>query len=372
MTLLIASFGLFLASFLGCKKEDESVATYLAPKEPKVVVWAVPSGWVALKPSQLEYAAYQATAVNEPVRVSVSYLHADAPSATNIKANVDRWRQQLQLPPATDQELMNLVVLDKGTDMVVQKVDLIGNDGTRIIAAIVPREDRIWFYKMRGDSEDVIALKNTFDQFVISSKYLAAGRTELSMPMVGLVDSTASVTSVKKEPTSGEAKPGDSGNNNAKLPSSNTNAPAATPGETAGGMKYMLPKGWTVAPSTIAMRVMTLSTGTEKPAQVIVSTLSGNFGGMAMNLARWRGEVGAGGDSGNVVETPIKIGAHDGLLIDLQGPGKDGKMPSRSMIARCTVGESVWFFKLIGPEETVSSQKAAFDELLKSIRLPGE
>ena len=140
-SLIVALMAGLLAGLAGCKG-DEPIAVYDAPKDPKLVSWAVPTDWVALSPMQLEYAAYSIPAGGEqPVRLSVSFLRADAPSATDLKANVDRWRKQLQLEPTTDSELAKLVKLDQRAEMVVQKVDMEGSDGNRIIAAIVPRAD---------------------------------------------------------------------------------------------------------------------------------------------------------------------------------------------------------------------------------------
>ena len=71
-------------------------------------------------------------------------------------------------------------------------------------------------------------------------------------------------------------------------------------------------------------------------------------------------------------EKPITIGSGPGLLIEFVGPGKDGVTPMRSLIARRTDGDSTWFFKILGPAETVTQQQAAFEAFLASVKLPGE
>jgi hypothetical protein len=120
------------------------------------------------------------------------------------------------------------------------------------------------------------------------------------------------------------------------------------------------------------MRIATLSTGGDKPAQLIISRLSANFGGMLANINRWRGDVGLPpiDDASKVTETPIKVGSASGQLVDFNGPGKDGATPTRSLVARCTQGDSVWFFKILGPTETVSQQRPAFEQFLASVKLP--
>lgn len=49
-----------------------------------------------------------------------------------------------------------------------------------------------------------------------------------------------------------------------------------------------------------------------------------------------------------------------------------GKVPVRMLVAMAPHGERTWFFKLMGPVETVDQQRKAFDEFLQSVRFTTE
>ena len=341
----------------GCDKE-EPVSSYTAPKDPQLVTWVVPSTWQkAAYNRKLQYAGFSDGEGDTAVKITVSYLFPNANGAKDLLMNVNRWRRQLQLPAVIAAELGPLVTMTHRPGLTIQTVDLLSETGSRMRATIVPRQDRIWFFKMTGTSEQIDEQKQAFDDFVRSVHYATPEAEALV--------------------ASSEVGPSDSPAPSPAVPTPlapNLMAPPIRATGAAGELKYDLPAGWTREPNANAMRVATLSTGGEKPAQLIVTRLSANFGGMMLNLNRWRAEVGLPPAEPNTEakEAPIVIGAIPGSLVDLAGPGKDGKTPSRSLIARCTQGDSVWFFKLLGPSETVMQQLTAYQAFLLSVRLPGE
>lgn len=326
---------LFLA---GCDKE-EPITSYSAPKDPQVVTWSVPKGWKSLPPNRefAQYAAFAAGEGDDAVKVTVSFLLPDAPGASDLLLNVNRWRKQLQLPLAEASELGRLVVPSRQGDLIIQWVDLSAPSGNRMHAAIIPRQDRIWFFKMAAETDRIQNQKENFDAFVQSARFLSPAAEPLAAPEAVTTPAPVSISSASE-------------------------------------LNFTLPAGWTREPNANSMRILTLSTGGDKPAQIIVSRLSANFGSMMMNLTRWRGEVGLPPAESNtdLKETPAKIGPIVGSQIDMSGPGKDGSTPTRSLIARCPQGDSVWFFKILGPAETVARQQAAFEAFLASVSLPGE
>jgi hypothetical protein len=334
----LIAFSTALLLLAGCDKEEQ-ITSYSAPKDPQSVTWSVPEGWKSLPPNR-EFAQYAAFATGEgddAVKVTVSFLFPDAPGASDLLLNVNRWRKQLQLPPAEASELKRLVVPSRQGDLIIQWVDMSTPSGERMRAAIVPRQDRIWFFKMAAEADRIQGQKEKFDAFVQSARFMGPAAEPLAAPEPVAVPAPVSITSSSE-------------------------------------LNFTLPPGWTREPNANSMRILTLSTGGDKPAQIIVSRLSANFGGMLMNLTRWRGEVGlppAESDA-DLKETPIKIGPIVGSQIDMSGPGKDGSTPTRSLIARCPQGDSVWFFKILGPAETVAQQQAAFEAFLASVGLPGE
>jgi hypothetical protein len=359
--LLNVTLGVLLLG--GCEKEAP-VASYAAPKEQPTISWDLPAGWRKVPPSSnMLYAAFAAgegDAGATAAQVTLSFLLPQSEGASDLLANVNRWRRQLGLPPADEAELNRLVDTSRTTAATIQWVDLNGTAGQRTRAAIVPRENRIWFFKMTGTAEAVAAHKDEFDAFVKSAKFLAPP----AAPLVAMGSRGADAPAVPADHPPIAAS--------ATGPSPSVTPPPSSAGTavTAGDLKFTLPAGWSQQPGARAMRVATLSTGGDKAAEVIITRLSSSFGGMLMNVNRWRGEVGLPPvqDASAVAETPIKIASASGAVMEFSGPGKNGAQPTRSLVARCTQGESVWFFKILGPAETVSQQRKAFDEFLASVQ----
>jgi hypothetical protein len=93
-----------------------------------------------------------------------------------VTANLNRWRSQVSLQPASDQELLALV---DNLDVLGGKATLADFTGThpesgdpeRLVAAIVRRSGRSWFYKLMGPPPVVEEQRASFVEFVQSAKY---------------------------------------------------------------------------------------------------------------------------------------------------------------------------------------------------------
>jgi hypothetical protein len=379
--LLVSLIGFGVLCLVGACDKREPVSTYQAPKEPQTVTWTVPPSWQALPFSRtpesggmkvaglLQYGAFAAGEdKTSAAQVAVTTVFPDAPMSRDLLPNINRWRKQLGLAPIEAGELPEAVRTTNAGGTVIQWADFSGADGRRMRGAIVPREDRIWFFKMTGAAAQVEAQKDNFDAFVKSAHYL----TPAGAPLVA---GTMSGVASGGLPAGHPPMPGTATTSAGSTPTPFVHPPVAdaAPAQNESGLKYTLPQGWSELPNPSPMRIATLSTGGEKPAQVIISRLSANFGGMLANINRWRGDVGLGpiDDPSKVTETPVKVGSASGVLVDFSGPGKDGSTPTRSLVARCTQGESVWFFKILGPAESVSTQRPAFEQFLASVKLPG-
>jgi hypothetical protein len=368
-----------LLALPGCHMEEQ-VSAYAAPKDPTLVSWTLPADWrqVPHKP-QLQYAAFATADGDQSPQVTVSFLFPNSPGATDLLLNVNRWRGQLGLDQLADPaELNNLVQTTRASATPIQWVDMTSPAGQRMRAAIVPREDRIWFFKMTGPASAVESQKEAFDTFVKSAKYLSpAGEPLLASAGPANSSGAESKAPAGHPPVSDastSAAPPPSTPTPLVRPPTDTTSSGAPTESAAGGLKYTLPPGWTTEQTPRPMRVATLSTGGDKPATVIITRLSTSFGAMKMNLDRWRAEVGLPPvqSESDVKETPIKIGSQEGQLVDFSGLGKDGSTPTRSLIARRTAGDSVWFFKILGPTQTVTTERPNFEKFLASVQLPGE
>ena len=136
-------------------------------------------------------------------------------------------------------------------------------------------------------------------------------------------------------------------------------------------LKYKVPEGWreTRPTSMIAIAALVASDGKES-AQILISPLGKNLpGGLKGNLDRWRGEVGLPSVPAAEVEKmkflTIKVAGIEAKMLDSEGKEK------RSLIVWFERGETTWFFKMVGPAKLVGSQKAKFEEFMKSVQFPG-
>jgi hypothetical protein len=66
------------------------------------ITWTMPPGWRREAGNQMRYATLRSESKEHPVEVTVTDLPGDA---SNVLANVNRWRGQLSLPPVTDGDL---------------------------------------------------------------------------------------------------------------------------------------------------------------------------------------------------------------------------------------------------------------------------
>ncbi len=140
------------------------------PPATDVPEWQPPKHWRETGPKPMRLTSFEIpNTAGAPGDVSVSALGGPA---GGLLANVNRWRNQVHLPPIEDEG--SLATMG-------QKVDLAGGaSGTlvdlkgtpdRILAIVVPRGDRTWFFKLKADDALVTKERDGFVQFVKSVKF---------------------------------------------------------------------------------------------------------------------------------------------------------------------------------------------------------
>lgn len=339
LSLLIAA-----ALLAGCDRE-EAIISYNAPKdsakpvesvvtdapghsqEPQIH-WSVPAGWKELPAQEMRYAAYSVAPDDPSVVMTVIPL---GQAGGQLLPNVNRWEQQLGLPPTPEADLNKIVKRITVSGMPIDTVDLIGPkpaDGQkqmRMLAAILPQGQRVWFFKLVGPAEIVAAQKSNFDALLQSIHF-----------------------------DTGEG-----------------HGPAVTTLET-----WTTPPGWQQDRSAIAPRVLSFQIGAgEQKAEVVVTKMeSQNFGSIADNINRWRGQVGLEptNDLGIYKQERIALGQAEGVLFDVVGPESAGPQRKRLLAVLAVVENDVWFFKIIGPAAVVAEQRPAFETFLKSVRFTAQ
>ena len=134
---------------VGCDERDTQIRSYSVPKEEPPIVpaaqapvptipsgtmeWSLPAGWTSVaNTNPVRYATLRAGTGDQQIDVSITQLSG---FAGGIAANINRWRGQVGLPRASDEELA------ANAQRIAAEapglwVDLIGS--SRMFAAIFP------------------------------------------------------------------------------------------------------------------------------------------------------------------------------------------------------------------------------------------
>ena len=131
-------------------------------------------------------------------------------------------------------------------------------------------------------------------------------------------------------------------------------------------LSYEVPAAWEEFPAQSVRKANFRVSDTNGKAEVAVTVFPGDVGGMRANINRWLGQIGldpVDADGVSAVTRPITISAHDGLLVDLQGP-------EQSILGGILAFHgSTWFFKMQGSTGTVAAQADAMEAFLGSVRI---
>ncbi len=320
--------------------------------ERPAVPWTVPAGWEEKPASGMRVASY---GVKRPDGRSVDIsVVAMGGGAGGELENVNRWRDQIGLEPATEADLAGLrSIIPSGNRQVVmyeldgKKAVLDGKYAARTLAAILPAGEMTVFFKITGESALVAEQKPQF---------------------------LAWLKSVDTGGGGGESAPEAQASSSAPAPAS---APAASGGSerasSSGGgggadglPNWQVPSGWKAAgpkPMRLASFDIPNAAGN---GDVSISKLSGNGGGLLANVNRWRGQVGlapleAGALAANS-KAVATAGGDSGTWVELVGTEKT---ILGAIVAR---GEVSWFFKLTAPAPVAAQNRDVFEQFVRSIR----
>ena len=152
----------------------------------------------------------------------------------------------------------------------------------------------------------------------------------------------------------------------------------------AGGITFKAPAAWKSERPSNAMRKAQIKvspvTGDEDPAELVITQLSGEAGGMAQNIKRWESQFLDGEKATPKAKVEEKKGTNvDVTRIEIAGryvaammPGQAGKNDKpnyRLLGAIVMTKDSSYFFKMVGPEKTVAASAKAFDAMIESMTL---
>ena len=312
--------------------------------------YTLPDGWQEAAPGEMRVASFLVTnSAGRPADVGVIPM----PTTGQEIQLVNMWRQQMQLPAVTSEPPAEIVSV--GGDDSAKLFDIASDanlvDGkarARILVAVSTHGSLSWFFKMVGEESFVEAQKPVFKQFLKSVSF-----SELPAP---------STMDLSKLPPSHPAIPG--------MDAGGATAPVA---DAAGQPAWTVPAGWQTAPLTqFLIAKFTVAGADGSSAQVNVSSLAGEGGGLAANVNRWRAQLGlapaAAADLASLATMDVPGGK--ATLIDISGTdGRTGK-PTRLIGVVLPLGCQTWFYKLMGDESIVAQQKDAFTKFILSAKYP--
>jgi hypothetical protein len=139
----------------------------------KPLTYDVPAGWTELPvpPGGYRLAAFRVTQGGQSAEVTVIPFPGPA---GGLVLNVNRWRKDLDLPDATEEQIGKDAKSIEADDVRGTYVDLTGK-GERTLGVILPKGDKTWFIKFRGPAALVGQQQANFEAFVRSVRFGAGG-----------------------------------------------------------------------------------------------------------------------------------------------------------------------------------------------------
>ena len=321
------------------------ISSAAAAPQPQLT-WKTPDSWTEVPPSEMRVASFKVAGPDgKSADVSVIPLPGLAGSD---EANVNRWRGQVGLSPASPDELKKSAEDVEAAGRPAQLYDIAGQnpgsgDAERILGVIQRRDDMAWFFKMTGDAVLVEKQKPAFVAFLKSLNF-AASPAPMALP--------------PSHPSVGDMGMGAS--------------PAASPISSEGKPNWQVPAGWQeVSGGQFLVAKFMLAGEGGGTAAVNVSSSAGEGGGLTSNVNRWRGQLGLAplsDDDVNKLATTFDAPGGRASLVDLSGTDARTARPTRLVGAIVPINGQTWFYKLMGDAKVVESQKAAFTQFVQGVK----
>jgi len=126
--------------------------------------WTAPKGWQEQQPGPMQDGKFLVADGKATVTISIF----QGATGGNL-ANVNRWRAQIGLPAVQESALASLLT---PLDLPDTKANLVDMNGPtqRLVAAIVPHGEQMWFFKLLGEDAAVGGEKKAFIDFVKTAK----------------------------------------------------------------------------------------------------------------------------------------------------------------------------------------------------------
>jgi hypothetical protein len=132
-----------------------------APPAPDTrLAWTLPKGWTDERTGGMRYATLK---VPVKGRIDASVVVLPGPAGGELM-NVNRWRNQIGLPPIDEPALAGArrPVASKAGTLSVYDFTSEGQKQSRVVAGLLEAGGSTWFVKMTGDADAVTAARSDF------------------------------------------------------------------------------------------------------------------------------------------------------------------------------------------------------------------
>jgi hypothetical protein len=350
---------LCVALLSGCKRENNQV--YYAPKEAPptqtatssggdngspmaapetalpTLMWKLPDCWQEKPPSEMRVASFSVIGKDgQSADVSVIPL----PIVGRDLELVNMWREQVQLPPATDPDAVKQAApVAIGTEQgklfdLASEQPMIGKSRERILVAMMTRGNMTWFFKMTGEESFVASQKPSLIQFLKSVSF----------------------------------------NESSVVPPHPLTAPEPSTAENSGKPIWTVPPDWQeTPPAEFLLAEYAIAGANGMKADVNVAMLNGEGGGVLPNVNRWRRQLGlppVTDESLATVTSTLDVAGGQATMVDLTGTDAKTGQKARLIGVILPQAGQTWFYKLMGDEQLVGQQKEAFVKFIQSAKYP--
>ena len=364
--ILLLSTGLALASCRDTKltsyrvpKEAADAAAAPAPAATPAVRWQTPAGWQEQAGDAARQGSFLVTGA-DGAKADMSVITFPGDVGGDL-ANVNRWRNQVHLPPIGDADLPKLVTEVDAPAGAFLVVDLLsetpGAAGkpARILGAIFKQPTQTWFFKLMGDAALVEAQKPAFLNFLQTVQFSAAG---------GMANTNDLPPDARGLPGGGALPPGHP-EIGAGLPAGGDMAGTAVQVAAGQDLTWTAPADWKPTAGSAMRKGSYAITGPEGAADLSITAFPGDVGGDLANVNRWRGQLGLP-PVGTVAEAAQPLDANGLKMLVFEGANNGQRMVA-AIVSRPA---ETWFFKLTGPDALVARTKPAFLDFLRTVKAP--